>query len=71
MRVGFYGDPGPGLHETGSDGGEQGSSPLESGAEEFAQRALANSRRLLIIGGIILGILMVIALVMSKFSDGH
>jgi len=47
------------------------SSP-ESRAEEFAQRVLARSRKLILIGGIVLGIVIVIALIMSRFSGaGH
>ena len=45
------------------------SSP-ESRAEEFAQRVLARSRKLILIGGIVLGIVIVIALIMSRFSGG-
>ena len=55
-----------------SDGDDERGSSLESRAEEFAQRVLARSRKLLIIGGIILGIVIIIALVMAKFSgSGH
>jgi len=51
-----------------SDDGDD-SSP-ESGAEEFAQRVLARSRKALLIFGIVLGIVIVIALILSKFSRG-
>jgi hypothetical protein len=55
-----------------SDGDDERSSTPESRAEEFAQRVLARSRKLLIVGGIILGIVIIIALVMAKFSgSGH
>jgi hypothetical protein len=55
-----------------SDGDdERGSSP-EFRAEEFAQRILARTRKLLIVGGIVLGIVIIIALVMATFSgSGH
>jgi hypothetical protein len=44
----------------------------ESRAEEFAQRVLARSRKLILIGGIALGILIVVALIVSKYSgEGH
>ena len=44
----------------------------ESRAEEFAQRVLARSRKLILIGGIVLGIVVVIALIMLRFSGaGH
>ncbi len=45
------------------------SSP-ESRAEEFAQRVLARSRKLIVIGGIALGILLLVALIIAKFSGG-
>jgi hypothetical protein len=51
------------------DGGEGSSS--ESRAEELAQRMLARSRKLVLIGGIGLGILIIVALVMSKLSGGR
>ena len=51
-----------------SDGGDD-SSP-ESKAEEFAQRVLAKSRKFILIGAIVLAILIVIALIMSRFSSG-
>jgi len=54
-----------------SDGDDERSSSPESKAEEFVARVLARSRKLIIIGGIVLGILIVIALVMSKFSGSH
>ena len=50
------------------DDGEDGSSS-ESRAEEFAQRVLARSRKLILIGGIVLVILIVVALLVSKFSS--
>ena len=47
------------------------SSP-ESKAEQFAQRVLARSRKILLIGGILLGIVIVVALIISRFSGaGH
>jgi hypothetical protein len=52
------------------DDGEDGSSS-ESRAEEFAQRVLARSRKLILIGGIVLAILIVVALIVSKFSGSH
>lgn len=51
-----------------SDGGDD-SSP-ESRAEEFAQRVLARSRKLILIGGIVLGIVILVALIVSRFSGG-
>lgn len=51
-----------------SDRGDDSSS--ESRAEAFAQRVLAKSRKLILIGGIVLAILVVIALIISKFSNG-
>ena len=55
-----------------SDDDDERSSSPESKAEEFAQRILARSRKLILIGGIALGILIVIALIMSRFSGaGH
>jgi hypothetical protein len=51
------------------DDGERSSSP-ESKAEEFARRVLARSRKLLLIGGIALAILIIVALIMSKMSSG-
>ena len=54
-----------------SDDDEERSSSPESRAEEFAQRVLARSRKLFIIGGIVLAIVIIIALVMSKFSGSH
>ena len=53
-----------------SDGDDERSSSPESRAEEFAQRVLARSRKLVLIGGIVLAILIIIALIMSKFSGG-
>jgi len=50
------------------DDDEDGSSS-ESRAEEMAQRVLARSRKLVLIGGITLGILIIIALIISKFSS--
>jgi hypothetical protein len=49
------------------DDGEEGSSS-ESKAGEFAHRVLARSRKLILIAGIALGILIVIAVIVSKFS---
>ena len=41
-------------------------------SEEFAQRVLARSRKLLLIGGIVLAILIIVALIVSKLSgSGH
>ena len=40
------------------------SSP-ESKAEQFAQRVLARSRKILLIGGILLGIVIIVALILS------
>ena len=55
-----------------SDGDDERSSSPESRAEEFAQRVLARSRKMLIVGGIVLGILIIIAFVMAKLSgSGH
>jgi len=54
-----------------SDDDDDRNSSVESRAEEFAQRVLARSRKLLLIGGIVLGIVIIIALVMSKLSGGH
>jgi len=51
------------------DDDEHGSSP-ESRAEEFARRVLARSRKALVICGIILGILIIVALIVSRFSGG-
>ena len=45
------------------------SSPA-SKAEEFAQRVLTRSRKLILIGGIVLGIVIVIGLIMSRLSGG-
>ena len=53
-----------------SDDDGEGGSSSESRAEEFTQRVLARSRKLVLIGGIVLGILIIIALVMSKISGG-
>jgi type II secretory pathway component PulM len=53
------------------DDDERSSSPESTRAEEFAQRVLARSRKLLLIGGIVLGIVIIFALVMSKLSGGH
>lgn len=58
------------MKQPSDDGGESGSSS-ESRAEELAQRMLARSRKLVLIGGIGLGILIVIALVMSKLSGSR
>ena len=49
------------------DDDERSSSP-ESRAEEFAERLLARSRKLILFGGIVLGILIVLALILSRFS---
>jgi len=49
--------------------GDDDSSP-ESKAEEFAQRVLARSRKLILIGGIVLAIVIIVALIMSKMSSG-
>ena len=55
-----------------SDGDDERSSSPESGAEEFAQRVLARSRKLLLIGGIVLAIVIIVALIVSKVSgSGH
>ena len=55
-----------------SDGGDGDGSSAESSAEEMAQRMLARSRKLLLIGGIVLAIVIVIALIASRLSgDGH
>jgi hypothetical protein len=71
-RFGFYGHQKQRLHEAASDDDDERSSSPESRAEEFAQRVLARSRKLLIVGGIVLGILIIIALVMAKLSgSGH
>ena len=48
------------------DDDDPNSSP-ESRAEEFAERILSRSRKLLKIGGIILAIVIIIALVLSRF----
>jgi hypothetical protein len=53
------------------DGDYERSSSPESRAEEFAQRVLARSRKLLLIAGIVLGILIIIGLVMSWLSARH
>ncbi|HEY4416845.1 MAG TPA: hypothetical protein VGO57_14230 [Verrucomicrobiae bacterium] len=45
-----------------------GDSSLESKAEEFAQRVLGKSRKLLLIGGIVVGLMIIIALIVSRFS---
>ena len=49
--------------------GDDDSSP-ESKAEEFAQRVLARSRKLILIGGIVLAIVIIVALIVSKMSSG-
>lgn len=51
----------------GDDEPEHGAS-LESRAEEFAQQFLARSRKLVLIGTILLALLVIIALVTSKLS---
>jgi len=53
-----------------SDGDDERSSSPESRAEEMAERILARSRKLILIGGIALAILIIIALIISKFSSG-
>lgn len=45
-------------------------SSLESKAEDFAQRVLARSRKALVICGILLGIIIIVVLIASKFSGG-
>jgi hypothetical protein len=50
-------------------GDDPDSSP-ESKAGEFAQRVLARSRKAILICGILLGALLVIALIVSRFSGG-
>jgi hypothetical protein len=53
------------------DDDDDDSSP-ESKAEQFAQRVLARSRKILLIGGILLGIVIIVALILSRFSGaGH
>jgi hypothetical protein len=42
----------------------------ESKAEEFAERVLARSRKAILICGIVLGLIIVVALILSKFSGG-
>jgi hypothetical protein len=54
-----------------SDGDDGRDPSSESRAEEYAQRLLARSRKLLLIGAIILGIVVIIALVMAKFGGGR
>jgi len=54
-----------------SDDDDDRSASPESRAEEFARSILARSRKLLVVGGIVLGIVIIIALAMSKFSGGH
>jgi hypothetical protein len=51
-----------------SDDDGEGGSSSESRAEESAQRVLARSRKLILIGAITLGILIVIALVLARLS---
>jgi hypothetical protein len=51
-----------------SDDYDERSSTKECRAEEFAQRVLARSRRLFLIGGIVLAVLIVVALILSRFS---
>jgi hypothetical protein len=53
-----------------SDGDEEHDASRESRAEEFARRVLARSRKLILIGGIALAILIIVALIMSKMSSG-
>ena len=53
-----------------SDGDDEHDASTESKAEEFARRVLARSRKLILIGGILLGILILVALIMSRFSGG-
>ena len=48
-----------------SKGDDEGSASPESRAEELAQRILARSRQLLLLGGILLAIVIIIALIMS------
>jgi hypothetical protein len=45
-------------------------SSSESKAEQFAQRVLARSRKAILICGILLGILIIIAFIASRFSGG-
>ena len=49
--------------------GDDDSSP-ESKAEEFAQRVLARSRKLILIGSIVLAIVIIVGLIVSKMSSG-
>ena len=44
--------------------------PPRSKAEEFAERMLARSRKLMLIGGIALATLIIVALALSQFSGG-
>jgi len=53
-----------------SDDDDERSSSIESRAEEFAQRVLARSRTAFLIFGIVLGIVIVVALILSKLSGG-
>jgi hypothetical protein len=53
-----------------SDDDDERSSSPESRAEEFAQRVLARSRKALLICGIVLGIVIVVALILSRYSGG-
>ena len=46
-------------------------SSLESKAEDFAQRVLARSRKTLLICGILLAVIIIVALIASKFSGGN
>jgi hypothetical protein len=52
------------------DDDDESSSSSGSRAEEFAQRVLAKSRKALLIGGIVLGIVILVALILSRFSGG-
>ena len=53
------------------NGNEEPRSSTESRAEELAQRILARSRKLLKIGGIILAIVIIIALILARSSGGR
>ena len=53
-----------------SDDDDERSSSPESRAEEVAQRVLARFRKLRMIGGIALAILIIVAFIMSKMSGG-
>ena len=55
-----------------SDDEDEESPSPESKAEEFAQRVLARSRKAILIFGIALGVVIVVALIVSRFSGaGH